>query len=195
MTHHTPIVPLALASLLCVASLAACGGKQSTDTDESAASLAPRARNGNLPAASSASETADINLDGRPDQFVFREGGSIAWAMRDLDFDGEPDIYEYFDAAGSLVEQEFQLDFDPAIDAVRIYVHGRVVRKELATGYDGLFTLFKYYDPDGTLLRIERDDDADGTIDTWEYYDGGRLTRIGRDQDDDGTPEVIEDAN
>lgn len=193
MTFSTKLARFTLAPLLCVTSLVGCGGRQ--QADEAAVSLPPRARHANLPAPSSASESADINLDGRPDQFVFRDGEQVSWAMRDLDFDGEPDIYEYFDASGALVEQEFQLDYDPAIDAVRVYVGGHLARKELATGYDGLFTLFKYYDVDGTLLRIERDNDADGAIDTWEYYDGGQLTRIGRDQDGDGTPEVIEDAS
>jgi hypothetical protein len=183
--HIVTVALLALAGVV-----GACGGKQDVSNEQ--VELPPRARHGNLTGSRPA--TADVNLDGRPDQFVHTVDGRVVRTERDLDFDGQIDLYEYYDASGAVVEQEFQLDFDPAIDAVRYYQAGALVRKELSTGYSGLFTIVKRYDVDGTLLTVERDSDLDGAADVWEYYEGGRLMQIGRDLDGDGSPEVIEDA-
>ena len=34
--------------------------------------------------------------------------------------------------------------------------------------------------------RVETDRNGDGRVDTWEYYEGGKLDRIGTDNDGDG---------
>jgi hypothetical protein len=89
-----------------------------------------------------------------------------------------------------LVEEEMNLDFDDRIDAVRHYRDGVLVRRELATGFDGRFTLVKFYDTSGNTLRVERDTDGDGLIDSWEYYEGGEVISVAHDADGDGQPEV-----
>ena len=174
---------------------AACGGRQSPDEEE-AIQLPERARYGTLRPGNWTVDSTDLNFDGAPDQFRYVDAeGRLGWSARDLDFDGTIELYEYYGPDGSVIEQEFQLDFDPGIDVVRHYEGGLMVRKELSTGYDDVFTMAKYYDASGQLLRVERDNDVDGLVDIWEYYDGGELVRFGRDEDGDGVQDVIRDAD
>lgn len=193
---RSSIANLVTLAVVVTTGLTGCGAKQEPEETVEAAYLGPpRARTGNLDRSGFRAEPADINQDGTPDQTVYYSGNAASWAERDLDFDGRPEIYEYFASNGDVVEQEFQLDFDSAIDSVRYYEGGNLVRKDFSTDYEGTFTLFKYYDVDGTLLRVERDNDFDGSIDIWEYYEFGELRQLGRDQDNDGSPEVIEEID
>lgn len=173
---------------------AGCGGSQSAS--ETAAVQQPeRVRFGTLSRSGLDRQSVDINNDGRPDQFNYSRAGRVVFSERDLDFDGNLDLYEYFDASGALIEQEFQLDFDEAIDMVRYLVNGEVVRKELATGFDRRFSITKFYGAGGRLLRVERDSDDDGVVDLWEYYDQDRVVRVGRDLDGDGIPEAFQSVD
>jgi len=174
---------------------AACGGRQTPD-DEEEVQLPERARYGTLQTGAWTVDATDLNFDGAPDQFRYiGANGQVGWSARDLDFNGTIELYEYYGPDGSVIEQEFQLDFHPGIDVVRYYVGGLLVRKELWTGYDDVFTMAKYYDASGQLLRVERDNDVDGQVDIWEYYDNGELVRFGRDEDGDGVQDVIQDAD
>lgn len=173
----------------------ACGGTQDAE-DETANVLPERQRYGTLEYSAYVRESSDIDLDGRPDQFTYRdENGLLLWSERDVDFDGRLDFFEYYDEVGGVVEQELQLDFDDAIDVVRYFRGGVLVRKELSTGYSGAFGIVKFYDASGQLLRVERDRDDDSQIDVWEYYEDGEVARIGRDENGDGTPESIVDVD
>lgn len=177
---------------LALVTFVACGGSQETaERGESEVRLPPRHRHGNLQRADFDVQTADVNLDNRPDQFTYTSGGRVVWVERDLDFDGRIDLYEYYDTQGAVVEQEFQLDFDDVIDVVRRYENGRLISKEMATGFGGRMNLVKYYNEDGSLLRVERDTNYDGRIDLWEFYRGGRLHQVGEDRDGDGVAEVF----
>jgi hypothetical protein len=183
----------ALLGLLLVTS--ACGGGQSA-TEESTGTQAPReprARWGNLSHAGFRAEGADINRDGTDDQYSYFDGSRLAWVERDFDFDGQREMFEYYGPSGDVVEQEFQLDFDDAIDVVRFYEGGVLVRKEMSTDFSGQASLIKFYDAHGNVLRVERDNDGDATTDIWEYYEDGELARIGRDADGDGSPEILEE--
>lgn len=176
--------------------VSACGGSQrASDEDSLQAERPPRVRFGNLNLEAMEREGDDVNMDGVDDQIRYFRNGRLFAETHDLDFDGEADLYSYYAADGSLAEQEFQLDFDPGIDVVRLYEDGVVVEKHIATGFDAGYSMTQYFDSEGRLLRIERDADDDGVIDVWEYYELGELIQVGRDVDGDGSPDVIDDIN
>lgn len=170
---------------------AACGGAQTAEA-EAMINLPERERFDTLRRNTYRRVPADINADGVNDQYSYYSGERLRWRERDLDFDGTTDFFEYYDASGATVEQEFQLDFDPAIDLVRVYQDGVLYRKELSTTFDGAMSMFKIYDQSGQLIRIERDTTLDGDVDVWMYYSGGELVRTARDEDGDGLPDGFE---
>ena len=180
-------------ALVCFVALSiwACSGDQSGE-----ATLSERARNDNLSSSGLQLTKSDLNGDGAPDQWVFFDAasGQVVRVERDIDFDDRIDVYEYYDEAGELVEEEMHLDFDGLIDVVRYYRGDALARREIATGFDGRFAMVKYYDAEGNVLRVERDSTGNGRIDTWEYFDGDTLVRVGRDTDGDGRPELVDSA-
>ena len=140
-------------------------------------------------------QTADINLDNAPDQQVFTDAsGQPRAAIRDLDFDGRADVVEFFGPTGEVLERQFQMDFDPYVDVVRVYEGNRLVQKLVATSFDGSLSLEKYYDIAGNLSRTARDTNFDGRADLWEYYTEGKVVNITRDLDGDGEAETIEEV-
>ena len=158
--------------------------------------LPSRARHDNLSSAGLTVTTSDLDRDGQVDQWRFSDpvSGRSVRVERDIDFDGRVDLYEYYDAVGALIEEEMLLDFDDQVDVVRFYRGQALVRRELATGFDGHFAVVKYYDARGLPLRVERDINGDGAVDLWEYFEDDQVVRVGRDEDGDGTPEVVEAA-
>lgn len=138
-------------------------------------------------------ETADLNDDGKPDQFTYKNAQRVVRVERDMNFDGQIDIWQYFDDASNLLEEEMDLDYDNKIDLVVFYKDGVVERKAMSVGFGGAFTIEKFYDGEGKLLRVERDQDNDGVTDLWEYYNAdGKRERIGWDTNGDGTPDEFD---
>lgn len=169
---------------------AGCGGAQSTADDEATVNP-PRARYGNLPTGLRA-EAADLNQDGVDDQFAYFQGSQLVYSARDLDFDGRVEMFEHYAGDGSVSEQEFQLDFDEAIDLVRFYRDGVLWRKEMSQSFDGQLSMVKTYDAAGNHLSTARDSDLDGRIDQWLNYEDGRLFSVGYDLDGDGLVDNLE---
>jgi hypothetical protein len=140
-------------------------------------------------------QTADINMDKVTDQQIFTDGsGQTRAAIRDLDFDGRADVVEFFAPSGEVVERQFQMDFDPYVDVVRVYESDRLVQKLVATSFDGSLSLEKYYDNAGNLSRTARDTNFDGRADLWEFYSEGKVVNITRDLNGDGEAETIEEV-
>lgn len=169
------------------------GGTQAapmTRRSDLGAGRPPRVRYGNLNRAGMSSRQTDINGDGHADQVEYFRDGKLVFIERDLDFDGTPDLFEYFNAAGELIEQEFQLDYDLAIDAVRFYNDGVVTEKLVSTDFDGSATIWKYFDQSGELTRLERDTNADGVPDEWHRFEDGELVGIQTDTNGDGQPDT-----
>src|SRR5690554_173917 len=138
-------------------------------------------------------ETADLNDDGKPDQFTYKNAQRVVRVERDMNFDGQIDIWQYFDDASNLLEEEMDLDYDNKIDLVAFYKDGVVARKAMSVGFGGAFSIEKFYDAEGKLLRVERDQDNDGVTDLWEYYNqDGKRERIGWDTNGDGTPDEFD---
>src|SRR5699024_9391506 len=99
----------------------------------------------------------------------------------------------YFDAAGDLVEEEMDLDFDEKVDMVAYYKNGVATRKAMSVAFNGDFSIVKFYGQQGQLLRVERDQNHDGVTDLWEYYGpNGERERVGWDEDGDGVPDQFD---
>lgn len=138
-------------------------------------------------------ETADLNDDGTPDQVTYKNATGVARVERDMNFDGQTDIWQYFAPTGELLEEEMDLDYDNRIDLIAFYKNGRVARKSMSVGFDGAFTIQKFYDGEGNLLRVERDQDNNSVTDLWEYYGkDGKRERVGWDTSGDGKPDEFD---
>lgn len=148
-----------------------------------------RARTGTLTRKGFTVDSVDLNQDEEADQWTYTVPGRTERIERDLNFDGEVDLWQYPGADGQIIEEEMDLDLDGRVDVVVYYDGGTVTRKELSTDFVGLFTIVKFYDKGGELLRVERDEDGDSDVDVWEYYEKKQRVRIGWDEDNDGQPD------
>ncbi len=192
---------LGIATLLASGLLLACGDDPAERDADAARAAAKkkgpqgqRARDQSLNREGLGVATLDLNRDERADRWTITNGaGQLVRVEHDLNFDGNPDLWQYFDPQTSkLVEEELDLDFDFRVDLVVYYQDGVLARKDLSLAFDGQFTVAKFYDNQGELLRIEEDSDGDGKIDRWDYFEGGRRARIGWDEDKDGQPDKFD---
>jgi len=134
-------------------------------------------------------EYIDLNQDGDSDVVkVYRPVGDeevLVCRESDMNFDGLPDLFLFFDNHGALIRDEADLDNDGTVNIITIYDQGQVVRQEIDTNSDGVVDRVRFYD-NGIPIRIEGDNSGDGRVDYWEYFKAGRLVRIGVDTDGDG---------
>jgi hypothetical protein len=132
--------------------------------------------------------SADTNGDGKPDVVklftVVDQGGQkvqqLACRQVDLNHDGKMDIIYTYAANGSLMAEDFDLDFDGKFDERVYYQEGKKVRMERDMDGDGKPDYLEFFEG-GKLVRAERDSNGDGKADEWMYYENGKLDRIGRD--------------
>jgi hypothetical protein len=152
--------------------------------------------------------SADTNGDGKPDVvklFTVVDQGSqkvqqLACRQVDLNHDGKMDIIYTYAANGSLMAEDFDLDFDGKFDERVYYQEGKKVRMERDMDGDGKPDYVEFFEG-GKLVRAERDSNGDGKTDEWLYYENGKLDRIGRDSTGSGradkwerNPETAETA-
>ncbi len=86
-----------MAALLALVTLVlpACGGGQNTGEDDEILQRPDRERFGTLNRSAFRREATDLNMDGNPDQYrYFDANGRLRWAERDFDFDGDVELYE-----------------------------------------------------------------------------------------------------
>ncbi|HEX7796249.1 MAG TPA: hypothetical protein VF456_17930 [Vicinamibacterales bacterium] len=102
----------------------------------------------NFPLRDEAVATEDLNRDGQPDVWrVHDEHGRLTEIVRDSNFDGRPDVREYYDR-GVLVRRESDRNFNNQIDLIEVFdaVTGQHVRSVLDLDDDGtadLLVLFQ----------------------------------------------------
>src|SRR5262249_52975510 len=115
-----------LAALAPLGWMAGCGGS-------SAPSAAKTPEGDALPIAvdheacdtsSSSAEKIDSNGDGKPDIIRVTSGGKEVCRSVDLNHDGVPDSYIYFDANGAVRRRESDFDRDGKIDEIARYQGG-----------------------------------------------------------------------
>lgn len=174
---------------------AACAAPQVDDEPVAREPAPQRERFGNLDRQRLVAEGVDLSLDGTPDQWRFTDSsGRLVMVERDLNFDGQIDVREYFAPDGTMIEREFVLDASGRVTSVQFFSEGRLQRRELLVGREGDLPIVLHYDEDGKLVRTERDSAQRGRVDLWEYYEEGQLVRVGFDSTGDGRPNRFEDV-
>lgn len=173
---------------------AGCGGSDVTDEKEDgmradAGGEGGRARLNNLQREGYTVETVDLNQDGQPDQWTFKTANRVVRYERDMNFNGNVDVWQYPDESGAIIEEEMDLDLDGVVDLVVHYKDDVVTRKRMSVDFSGDFSVTKFYDKNGDLLRVERDENRDGAPNVFEYYEDNRMVRVGWDENGDGNPD------
>jgi hypothetical protein len=111
--------------------------------------------------------------------------------MVDLNHDGRPDSFIYFEANGAVRRTESDFDRDGFIDEIAHYKGGVVVRKDRETNLDRKLDTWDFYEG-GKLKQRLRDSDANGRVDqwwTWPNPDRLECAVIASDHDGDGQPD------
>jgi hypothetical protein len=134
-------------------------------------------------------EMLDANNDGKPDIKKVSKGGREICRITDLNHDGTPDLFEYFDPTGQLRRREADYDDNGIVNSVEHFENGKLVQRELDTTNQGRLDTWDFFDPaTGARVRRERDATGDGKIDQWWTYSGDTVT-IAMDRNGDGQPD------
>ena len=135
-------------------------------------------------------ESLDSNGDGKADikQVYDLKTGKEVCRITDLDHDGKPDMFEYYDANGILRRREAGFDMSGVVDSVEYYEGGKLAKRELDTTGQHRVDTWDYYDATGKITRRERDSTNDGRVDQWWTYEGDKVT-IAIDRNGDGKPD------
>ncbi len=111
---------------------------------------------------------------------------------RDSQGGNKPDIFIVFrkneNDTKDLEMQLFDLNRDGKIDLVKHYVHGKFVREEKDTNFDGVTDLVIDYDPLSGMVR--KKSSADTSTNIWTYYSKGEIYRKEVDRNFDGKPDM-----
>jgi hypothetical protein len=134
-------------------------------------------------------DVLDANGDGKPDIKRIYKGAKEVCRTTDLNHDGLPDLYEYFDASGQVRRREADYDGSGVVDAIEYYQNGKLARRELDTTGQHRIDTWDFFDVNtGKRVRRERDTTNDGRVDQWWSYDGDKVT-IAFDKNNDGKPD------
>ena len=113
--------------------------------------------------------------------------------VADLNHDGKPDMYEYYNADGTLRRREGAYETSDAISEVQYYEGGKLVRRERDTTGQRKIDTWDTYDPaTGKLSKRERDNNGDGKVDQWWTWEGNGNVTIAIDRNGDGQPDPNE---
>jgi hypothetical protein len=101
---------------------------------------------------------------------VFDSGNRELCSFADLNGDGRVDVYTYFDEAGRTRRRESAYSASANIDEIATYKAGDLDVVARETNYDGKLDTWDFYEG-GKLVRRERDKTGDGHIDEWWTFD------------------------
>ncbi len=122
-------------------------------------------------------------------QRVFELSGREACRAIDLNRDGRPEMFEYFDEHGELRRREMTAGDSGRVEAVDFFANGKRIRREYDTRGVGQIDTRDYYNvASGERVRRERDADGDGKVDQWSVWHDGKVTTT-VDRNGDGMPE------
>lgn len=134
----------------------------------------------------------DVNGDGQPDMTrVPDASGREVCRILDLNFDRTVDVFVYYDAAGRERRRESDYDRDGRADEIVSSRDGVVFLKERETNFDDKIDTWDYYEG-GRLTRRERDSDGDGLVDQWWAFNDpsdDRCALVAQDRNVDGKPD------
>jgi len=144
-------------------------------------------------------EALDSNNDNKPDikRVYDKKSGAELCRIVDLNHDGRPDLYEYFEANGAVRRREYAYDDSGSVNAIEYYEGGKLVRREYDTTGQHRIDTWDYFDPNKppnpktgrpVPVRRERDTNGDGRVDQWWVWDGEKIT-ITMDKTGDGRPD------
>jgi hypothetical protein len=131
----------------------------------------------------------DTNGDGKYDIVRVSDGNTPVCIASDMNHDGKPDMYEYFDKSGQVRRREIDFDDNGVANVIEHYENGKMTSRELDTTNQGRIDTWDTFDPaTGKIVKRERDSTNDGRIDQWWTYEGDKVT-IAMDRNGDGLPD------
>ena len=144
-------------------------------------------------------EELDSNNDGKTDikRVYDKKSGREVCRIVDLNHDGKPDLYEYFDDAGQPRRREYAYDETGSVNVIEYLEGGKLVRREYDTTGQHRIDTWDFFDPAKAPnaktgrpmpVRRERDTNGDGRVDQWWAWEGEKVT-ISFDKSGDGKPD------
>jgi hypothetical protein len=134
----------------------------------------------------------DINGDGKNDIVHVMKGDKEACRIVDLNLDGYPDSFIYYEADGKTERRrESDFDRDGRVDEIAVSEHGQITLKLRETNFDNKIDTWDYYEA-GRLTKRERDTDGDSVIDQWWTYNNPtnpKCAVVASDRNADGKPD------
>jgi hypothetical protein len=133
----------------------------------------------------------DVNGDGKPDIVHVMKGGREVCRIVDLNMDGAPDVFIYYDEQGRERRREQDFDRDGRADEITILENGQIKLKMRETNFDNKIDTWDYYE-NGRLARRERDSDGDGIVDQWWTFNNPQNPKcaiVASDRNADGKPD------
>lgn len=141
---------------------------------------------------SAAAVKVDVNGDGKNDIVHVMKGDKEVCRIVDLNLDGYPDSFIYYEADGKTERRrESDFDRDGRVDEISISEHGQVTLKVRETNFDNKLDTWDYYEG-GRLVKRERDTDGDSIIDQWWTYNNPtnpKCAVVASDRNADGKPD------
>ncbi len=102
---------------------------------------------------------------------VFASGREVC-SFADLNGDGNVDVFTYFAPDGRVRRREAAYTVGKSVDEIAVYANGEVAVVMRETNFDGKLDTWDYYEG-GKLVRRERDKNGDGRIDEWWSFEPG----------------------
>jgi hypothetical protein len=182
-----------VAATMASAALVGCGGSMNSAEGPSQPGEVTHRdiRVSHAPCAVDGGEKINVGGDARPDIVIVRSEGHEVCRSIDMNFDGVVDSWVYRDGSGAVTRRENDYDRDGRIDEIAIYRAGVLIEKQRATTLVGRLDTWHFYQ-NGKLARTERDSDGDTQIDQWWEYpkpDQPECPLIHTDVDGDGHPD------
>ena len=133
----------------------------------------------------------DVRGNGSPAIIHVMKGGKEVCRVLDLNMDGAPDAFIYYDDQGRERRREQDFDRDGRADEITIFENGQLKLKMRETNFDNKIDTWDYYE-NGRLVKRERDSDGDGIIDQWWQFNNPAKPQcavVATDRNADGKPD------
>ncbi len=119
------------------------------------------------------------------------KAGKEVCRIVDLNMDGAPDVFIYYDDQGRERRREEDFDRDGRADEISVYENGQIKLKMRETNFDNQIDTWDYYE-NGRLVKRERDSNGDGVIDQWWQFNNPQNPKcaiVASDRNGDGKPD------